>query len=183
MLQVIDSMNIPEASALRDHLATLARYNVWATRKLYEHVDALTEADYRRDAGLFFKSAHGTLNHLLVGEHLLWFRRFAEGESPKLQLNAEAEPDRARLRDRLIAGAQSWLPFIAACDAARFAGTLNYTTTKGVPVSLPFAATLAHVFNHGTHHRGQISAAITGMSHPCPEMDLVSMLQAESARP
>ena len=45
---------------LNDHFATLARYNLWATRKLYEHVDALPEADYRRDAGLFFKSVHGT---------------------------------------------------------------------------------------------------------------------------
>ena len=118
---------VEAGSPLREHLATLARYSLWATRKLYEQVDALPESDYRRDARLFFKSVHGTLNHLRVGEHLLWFRRFAEGESPKLQLNAEAEPDRARLRDRLITGAQAWLPFIAGCDAARFAGTLNYT--------------------------------------------------------
>ena len=48
---------------------------------------------------------------------------------------------------------------------------------------LPFAATLAHVFNHGTHHRGQITAALTAMGHACPELDMVWMLQAESARP
>ncbi len=166
-------------SPLRDHLATLARYNVWATRKLFEHVDALPEADYRRDAGLFFKSVHGTLNHLLVGEHLLWFRRFAAQESPWVALNAEVEPDRERLRDRLTKGAQAWLPFIAGCDSARFEVRFDYTTTQGIAMSLPFAATLAHVFNHATHHRGQISAAITMMGHPCPEIDLVRMLQAE----
>jgi uncharacterized damage-inducible protein DinB len=38
------------------------------------------------------------------------------------------------------------------------------------------------VFNHGTHHRGQISAAITAMGHACPEIDLVWMLQQESRR-
>ena len=48
---------------------------------------------------------------------------------------------------------------------------------------LPFAATLGHVFNHGTHHRGQITAAITAMGHACPEIDMVWMLQAESAAP
>jgi uncharacterized damage-inducible protein DinB len=169
----------PADAPLRDHLATLARYNLWATRKLFEHVDALPEADYRRDAGLFFRSVHGTLNHLLVGEHLLWFRRFAGGESPQVALNAEVEPDRAHLRERLTAGAQAWLPFIAGCDAARLAAPLNYTTTRGIQMSLPFAATLAHVFNHATHHRGQISAAITMMGHPCPEIDLVWMLQSE----
>jgi uncharacterized damage-inducible protein DinB len=49
-----------------------------------------------------------------------------------------------------------------------------------VAQSLPFSATLAHVFNHGTHHRGQITAAITALGHPCPELDLVWMLQAEN---
>ncbi len=169
-------------SPLREQLATLARYNLWATQRLYEHVAALPEADYRRDCGLFFKSVHGTLNHLLVGEHQVWFRRFAEGASPLVQLNAEVEPDRDTLRQRLLAGAQAWLPFVAACDAARFAARLSYTTTKGVPTTLPFAATLAHVFNHATHHRGQITAAITAMGRACPEIDLVWMLQAESAR-
>ncbi len=172
---------VPAAdSPLRAHLATLARYNLWATRKLFEHVDALPDADYRRDAGLFFKSVHGTLNHLLVGEHLLWFRRFAADESPQVALNAEVEPDRQRLRERLSEGAQAWLPFIKGCAAARFESQLDYTTTKGVAASLPFAATLAHVFNHATHHRGQISAAITAMGHPCPEIDLTWMLHAES---
>ena len=162
-----------------DHFATLARYNLWALRTLYEHVDALPEADYRRDAGLFFKSVHGTLNHILVGEHAIWFPRFAEGVSNRVALDTELEPDRARLRERLIEGAQRWAPLIASWPAERFGGTLDYTTTRGVPQSLPFAATLAHVFNHGTHHRGQISAALTAMGHPCPELDMVWMLQAE----
>ena len=164
----------------RLHFATLARYNVWATRKLCEHIDALTDDEYLRNAGLFFKSVHGTLSHLLVAEHTLWFRRFAEGISPKARLNDELEPVRARLRARLLEGAARWQPLIASWDEARLEGMLNYTTTKGVAMSLPFAATLAHVFNHGTHHRGQITAALTAMGQPCPEIDMVWMLQAES---
>ena len=83
----------------------------------------------------------------------------------------------------MVEAAQRWAPLIASMPAERFAGTLEYTTTRGVPQSLPFAATLAHVFNHGTHHRGQITAAITAMGHACPELDLVRMLQAESRTP
>ncbi len=161
------------------HFVLLARYNLWATRRLYEHVDALPEADYRRDAGLFFKSIHGTLNHLLVAEHALWRRRFAEGVSPRLALDAELESDRARLRERLFEGAACWQPLIESWPEDRFEGALEYTSTQGVAMRLPFAATLAHVFNHGTHHRGQITAAITALGRPCPELDLVWMLQAE----
>ncbi len=48
---------------------------------------------------------------------------------------------------------------------------------RGTPAVLPFAATLAHVFNHGTHHRGQITAALTALGQPCPSLDLVYFLQ------
>ncbi len=162
------------------HFQTLARYNAWATARLLDAAAVLPDAIYRRDTGLFFKSIHGTLNHLLVGEHLLWFRRFDEGISPKVALDAEAEPDRTRLADRLRAGAARWAPLIASWPTERFDDTLDYTTMRGTAASLPFAATLAHVFNHGTHHRGQITAALTLLGQPCPELDLVYFLQTES---
>lgn len=177
----MDTLTNP-GTGLRAHLLMLSRYNLWATTRLFEHVDALSEDDYRRDTGLFFKSVHGTLNHLLVGDQLLWFQRFAHGVSPKVALDAEVETDRARLHQRLVEGAQAWAPLVAGCDAARFPGSLDHTTTRGEALSLPFAATLAHVFNHATHHRGQITAAITAMGHPCPELDLVRMLQSESVK-
>ena len=67
-----------------------------------------------------------------------------------------------------------WLPAIDAL-ARRRASTapLTYTSTEGVPRTVPFTPTLTHVFNHGTHHRGQITAAITAMGHDAPELDLL----------
>lgn len=162
------------------HFDLFAGYNVWATGRLLAAAQALPDGDYRRDTGLFFRSIHGTLNHLLVGEHLLWFVRFAEGRSPTVALDAEIETDRAQLAYRLREGAARWAPLIASWGPERWDGTLDYTTMRGTPASLPFAATLAHVFNHGTHHRGQISAALTALGHPCPELDLVYYLQNPS---
>ncbi|WP_347484404.1 DinB family protein [Vandammella animalimorsus] len=162
------------------YFATLARYNAWATRRLLDAVAAVPEEAYRRDMGLFFKSIHGTLNHLLVAEQMLWQRRFAEGISPKVMLNEEVESNRQRLAERLLEGAARWQPLIESWPAERFEGELNYTTMRGQAASLPFALTLAHVFNHGTHHRGQITAALTALGHPCPELDLVYMLQEET---
>ena len=159
------------------HFTTLARYNAWATARLLDAVAVVPEADYRRDVGLFFRSIHGTLNHLLVGEHQLWFVRFSEGTSPRVALDAEIETDRARLATSLREGAARWAPLIAGFAAPRWDGTLNYTTMRGTAASLPFAATLTHVFNHGTHHRGQVTAALTALGQPCPELDLVYYLQ------
>lgn len=163
------------------HFTQLARYNVWATQRLLDAIAPLSEDEYRRDLGLFFRSVHGTLNHLLVAERLVWFQRFANGASPKVALDMEAEPDRERLAHALKEGAANWAPLIETWPVERFAGRLDYTTLRGMPASLPFAATLTHVFNHGTHHRGQITAALTGLGHPCPELDFVYYLQQEAA--
>ncbi len=64
--------------------------------------------------------------------------------------------------------------------SATEAGTAPVPALRGDFESLPFAPTLGHVFDHATHHRGQITAAITAMGYPCPEIDWVWMLQAES---
>jgi uncharacterized damage-inducible protein DinB len=166
---------------LRQHLQLMARYNLWASRRLLAAVDALDDEPYRRDVGLFFKSVHGTLNHLLVAEHLLWMPRFAEGKAPKNALNEEAESDRAQLRQRLLAGAQAWLPLLETWPEERLHGPFQFQRANGERVTTPFAATLLHVFNHGTHHRGQISAGLTALCQAAPEIDLMYLLREESA--
>ena len=171
----------PATGAWHIHFTRQARYHLWAMHRLLDAVSGLPDDAYRRDVGLFFKSIHGTLNHLLVGEVLLWSARFAEGDSPQLALDAEVEPDRECLGQALKDGAAQWEHLIAGWPAERFDGQLDYTTTKGVAQSLPFAAALAHVFNHATHHRGQITAALTALGQPGPELDWVYHLQLEAA--
>jgi uncharacterized damage-inducible protein DinB len=169
----------------RDHYLMFARYHVWATERLLDrHVAKLSDEEYRRDVGLFFKSVHGTLNHLLLTDRHLWFERFANGVSPSRKLNEEVHADRAQLDTELRSAVRGWIPAIESWDGARFDGNLVYTSTDGAPRVAPFAAALSHAFNHGTHHRGQISAAITMLGHECPEIDLmVPVLYAAAGKP
>lgn len=169
-----------DRSPLREHLQAQARCHRWSTQRLLAAVDGLSDADYRRDAGLFFGSVHRTLNHLLVTDELLWCPRFASGASPQLALDAELEADRTALAGRLLLAAGAWLPLLDQWPEARLNGVLEYRRLGGEQVTLPFAATLAHVFNHGTHHRGQVSAALTALGQPGPVLDMVVMLQEES---
>ena len=162
------------------HFQTLASYSACATQALFRALESVPEADYRRDCGLFFQSIHGTLNHLLLGEHRRWRERF-QGDVPHIaSLAQEVQADRAALVSALLWEAQAWMPLVAAWDAARFDGALQYTTLRGTTQSLPFAATLAHVFNRSTHHRGQITAALTAMRQPAPKLDMVYMLRAQA---
>jgi uncharacterized damage-inducible protein DinB len=167
----------------RKHFLMLARYHVWATERLLDrHVAPLSDEQYRRDVGLFFKSVHGTLNHLLVAERGLWFERFVNGQSPRRKLNEEVHTDRTELHAALKRAVREWLPAIESWDESRFDGMLAYTSTEGVARTVPFAPALTHVFNHGTHHRGQISAAITALGHAGPEIDLLFTVLHDAAK-
>ena len=44
----------------------MARYNRWMNEKVYASAALLGDEARKRDRGAFFKSIHGTLNHLLV---------------------------------------------------------------------------------------------------------------------
>jgi len=65
-----------------EQLVTLATYNGWANRRLFEAASALGPARFTQDRGVFFRSMSGTLNHLLATDRI-WMRRFTgAGEAP-----------------------------------------------------------------------------------------------------
>lgn len=154
----------------------LAQYNIWATQRLATCLEKVSDEDFYQDVGLYFKSIFGTLNHLLLGEHYLWYPRFSAGISPNLKLSDVIEVDRNQCLVELQMKSYQWLTFIQTLDDERLHGSLSYTRVNGEQLTLPFMPTLLHVFNHGTHHRGQVTAAMTALGYTCPELDLVYML-------
>ena len=169
--------------SLPNYFSSLARYHVWATHKLLDvNLKSLSDADWRRDCGLYFRSVHGTVNHLLVTDNI-WFARFADGHSPRIALNTELHGDRAAACAALRQALTRWTPWLATLPPERYDGQLAYTRNNGEQVSIPFAPALGHVFNHATHHRGQLTAALTGMVQPGPELDWVYLLQQEAKSP
>jgi len=67
---------------MKSRYQMFAGYNAWCNERLYDAAAQVPDADYRADRGAFFKSLHGTLNHLLVGDRI-WMRRFTgAGEQP-----------------------------------------------------------------------------------------------------
>jgi uncharacterized damage-inducible protein DinB len=158
---------------MRPHFTMFAAYNAWANQRLYDAAASLPDAQYREDRGAFFKSVHGTLNHLLVADRV-WMRRFTgQGDAPD-RLDAILFEQLDALREARVAEDARIVAYVAALDEAALAGIITYRRISAPEaVQQPLAPALAHFFNHQTHHRGQVHALLTALVGRAPELDLL----------
>jgi uncharacterized damage-inducible protein DinB len=168
-------------------LAATARYNRWMNDKLYGVTAALTDEARKRDNGAFFKSIHGTLNHLLLADRV-WLARFKGVTAPSgfmapgiRALDQELFVDFAELRRERTATDEELSTWVAALTDARLAGPLVYLR-GGERQETPLWWAVAHLFNHQTHHRGQITTLLTQQGHDPGSTDLFAMLREEATR-
>ena len=75
------------SSALIDNYRQLAAYNRRANERLYAACAQLSDEARKAERPAFFKSIHGTLNHIMVGDRI-WMARFGGGEAPSTGLDA-----------------------------------------------------------------------------------------------
>jgi len=160
-----------------DHVRLLARYNKWQNGNLYAAAGRLTDAERRLDRGAFFGSIHATLCHVLWGDRI-WMHRFAGWPAPEGSLKQspamiEAWPElgaaRAAFDDALIGWAD-------ALDPASLAGELRYySLAAGRDIAKPLSLLVAHMFNHQTHHRGQVHCMLTQCGQDPGDTDLPLM--------
>ena len=139
---------------------TMAQYNQWMNERLYECCARIPDEERKRDVGAFFKSIHGTLNHLLLGDKI-WLGRFLGKPFAVSSLSEELYADFAELRrervatDKMISGWAQSLTVQGLSEDLRYTSTVN---PKPRRYPLWFAA--AHFFNHQTHHRGQLTTLL-----------------------
>ncbi len=158
---------------MKPHFTMMAGYNAWCNERVYDVAALLPDADYRADRGAFFKSVHGTLNHLLAADRI-WMKRFTgEGEAPN-RLDAilfESLPElraaRQKEDERIVA-------YLGSRSEADLAGTIRYRTiVNPTEIEQPLTPALMHFFNHQTHHRGQVHCLLTGLGLDAPSLDLI----------
>ena len=155
----------------RTHWRLLAAYNGWANGRIYEAASTLSDAQYREDRGAFFKSVHGTLNHLLTTDRI-WMKRFTgQGDAPD-RLDAILFEDFVPLQAARIAEDARICSFIEAADFQR---PFTYSPITGTGrYEQDLAPALTHFFNHQTHHRGQVHGLLTGLAGVAPVLDLLA---------
>jgi uncharacterized damage-inducible protein DinB len=143
----------------------MARYNAWQNANVFRAADGLSDQQRKSDCGVFFRSIHATLNHLLWADQL-WLMRLGEGNGPaKRALDDglslfEEWSELAAERHRFDAVINAWADGVEQHDLDGELEWFSYAANR--EMRTPKSLVVMHVFNHQTHHRGQVHAALTG---------------------
>jgi len=158
-----------------EHAKLMAQYNLWMNEKIYKVCADIPDAELKRDRGAFFKSIHGTLNHIMGGDKV-WLGRFV-GEPFKLQgfdqILHEQFSDLRAAREQLDKRICEWANGLTA---EKLESKLRYTSIFGPePRSFVLWTVVTHFFNHQTHHRGQITTLLSQCNLDVGATDLIAM--------
>jgi uncharacterized damage-inducible protein DinB len=158
----------------RTYVRTMAAYNAEMNRRLYGAAARLSEAERRRERGAFWHSIHGTLVHILWGDHQ-WMSRFDDWPKPATPIKqsdrfiAGWEELRAA-REKADAAIEAWADRV---DEAWLADDLRWFSGAAQrEIRAPKSLLVAHFFNHQTHHRGQAHALLTAAGEETGDTDL-----------
>lgn len=157
-----------------DWCRMMAAYNAEMNRRLIRSADMLDDAARRADGGVFWGSLHGTLSHLLWGD-TQWMSRLDGGAKPgvTMQDSPRMIEDWVALKAARVALDDRITGWVAGLTASRLAGPLAWVSgISGKQVVMPLWVVLTHVFNHQTHHRGQIHALVTAAGAAVEDTDL-----------
>jgi uncharacterized damage-inducible protein DinB len=152
---------------------TMARYNAWQNHSLYMAAAGLDEAAREADCGGFWGGIRTTLAHLMWGD-LLWIARFDGGEGPSVGVEEAAQTydwdtlwqARPKLDARIAGWAWMVLPEDLEGDLTWYSGFLGHYMTR------PRGLCVMQLFNHQTHHRGQVHAMLTAAGARPDDTDL-----------
>jgi uncharacterized damage-inducible protein DinB len=145
------------------YVQRMARYNRWQNANLYGVADALPDEERRRERGAFFGSVHATLSHLLWGDQI-WMSRFAASPQPEGGIvgSATLHPDWDGLKRTRAAFDDTIIGWADGLDRDWLAGDLTYYAAGAKrDITAPKWLLVTHMFNHQTHHRGQVHCMLT----------------------
>ena len=158
----------------KQDILTLYRYNQWANARILNAAEGVAREQYLAPASFPHGGLRGTLVHALSAEWI-WRQRW-EGSSPTSLLRPEEFPTLESLRTRWQEEEQQLMDFVERLDDEKLNDVFHYSNTSGKPFSRILWQAMAHVVNHGTQHRAEAAALLTGYGRSPGDIDLIGFL-------
>lgn len=145
-----------------------ARYNARANQEMFGVLAQLTGRARRREAGAWFGSIHGVLNHVIICD-INWLRRFRALapdsaalnhpclDPPNLSWEHDLHANFRELREGRVQVDRQILAWFDVCPAAAYDTVFSYQDSAGTTREALAGQAFEFLFLHQIHHRGQIS--------------------------
>lgn len=153
---------------MNNHAQRSYEYHVWANDKLFAHLNQLPENVFHAEVTSVFPSVAHTLGHIYLFDRLyldVLSRVPNEEIFPKMPVwQAEAQGKSANEMRRLfddVAG--RYRELLARTPDPDMAMTISHPRYSSLDTQ--FSAVLQHVVNHGTYHRGNVTAMLRQQGH------------------
>lgn len=158
-----------------NHPVAMAQYNQWMNQKLYTLCAEIPDAKRNEDLGAFFKSIHGTLHHILMGDRI-WLGRFTQ-QPFTAKLDEILYPEFAHLQQERTQTDEDILTWVQQLSPEWLEAPFTYTTATFPTrtITRPAWLLVSHFFNHQTHHRGQLTTLLTQLGYDPGVTDLPYM--------
>jgi uncharacterized damage-inducible protein DinB len=155
-----------------NQLELMAEYNRWMNGKLYAACAGLEDIELKAERGAFFGSIFGTLNHLLWGDRV-WLSRFNGVSYPVGAINEWLYQDFAALQQARTEMDEAILAWTKSLTAEQLNAPYTWSSKLyGFTQTHPLWAVAMQMFNHQTHHRGQITTLLSQIGIDIGETDL-----------
>jgi len=162
-----------------EEMRLLYEYNSWANHRLLDACAALTPEQFTRDLHSSFPSVRDTLAHIM-GAEWIWYERF-HGRFPATPPPATQFPALADLRAHWSPVQANLLLFVNGLTPADLARVHEFPNLKGDRQPLPLWQALQHLVNHGSYHRGQVTAFLRQLDAKGVALDLIRFYRERAA--
>jgi len=151
-------------------IRALYDYNEWANNHVLEAAFLLSDEEFSRKQGASFESVEGNLAHI-AGAQIIWLERWTGGSNSKPVLEFQKLRGLPSIRETVERSHAELRSFIASLTDTRLEEVLAYHDSAGSPYERVMWQLMAHVVNHGTHHRAETAMAMGLVGKPMRELD------------
>lgn len=158
----------------KQDIVILYQYNAWSNTKILNVASTVTQEKFLAPMPFPHGSLRGTLVHALSGEWI-WRRRW-EGTPQNPSLKPEDFPTFEALRARWVEEESRLVQFVVNVTDDQLYTRFKYVSTDGFHYERVLWEAMAHLVNHGTQHKTEAAAILTGMGHSPGNIDLIVYL-------
>jgi len=162
------------------YIQLLYEFNSWANHRMLDACAPLSNEEFLRDLKSSFPSVRDTLTHIYGGEWI-WLERW-HGRAPSGLPKPADFADLAALRARWQTLEADLNAFVAGLTTEKLNAPLEIRTIDGTRYAQPLWQMMQHLVNHGTYHRGQVTAFLRQLGHKAVPLDLIRFYRDRAAQ-